>query len=39
MNRGPVLLNRDELQVNPSCFGKCAQVGGIRGEEVVTVGG
>ena len=31
-------LNRDELYVNPGCFRKCAQVAGIRGEDVVAVG-
>src|SRR5271167_4209900 len=31
-------LNRDELDVNPGCFRKCAQVAGIRGEDVVAVG-
>jgi hypothetical protein len=31
-------LNRDELYVNLGCFRKCAQVAGIRGEDVVAVG-
>jgi hypothetical protein len=31
-------LNRDELYVNLGCFRKCAQIAGIRGEDVVAVG-
>jgi hypothetical protein len=36
---GPVVLNRDELHVNLGCFRKCIQVVGIRGEDVVAIGG
>ncbi len=32
-------LSRDELHVNLGCLRKCVQVAGIRGEDVVAVGG